>query len=55
MAKDKAGNIWFLSYSGLFKIDTARKITKIPLYEQELQKNNEFPSDIKIDKAGMYG
>ena len=41
MAKEKSGNIWFLSRSGLFRIDTAGKITKIGLMEQELRKNNE--------------
>ena len=52
MARDKTGNIWFISYSGLFKIDTAKKITKVTIMEQELKKNNEFPSDIKIDGNG---
>ncbi len=52
MTKDKAGNIWFLSYSGLFKIDTAKKITKITLMEQELKRNNELASDFKIDNNG---
>jgi signal transduction histidine kinase/ligand-binding sensor domain-containing protein len=52
MAKDKAGNIWVLSYSGLFKIDTEKNITKISLPGQELIKYNEYPSDIKIDKSG---
>ena len=52
MAKDKAGNIWVLSYSGLFKIDAANAITKFHLNENELTKNNEYPSDIKIDNNG---
>ena len=52
MTKDKAGNIWFLSYSGLFKIDTAKNISRITVLDAELKKNNEFASDIKIDSSG---
>ncbi len=52
MARDKAGNIWLLSYSGLFKIDTAKNITKVSLPINGLTKNNEYPSDIKIDGRG---
>jgi signal transduction histidine kinase/ligand-binding sensor domain-containing protein len=52
MVKDKAGNVWVLSYSGLFKIDTAKNITKISIPIHELTKNNEYPSDIKIDNSG---
>ena len=52
MTKDMEGIVWFLCFSGLFKIDTARTITKIPLNEPELKKNNEYPSDIKVDKNG---
>lgn len=52
MTKERSGNIWFLSRSGLFRIDTAGRITRIGLMEQELKKNNEMPADIKIDNHG---
>ncbi|MGN6616223.1 MAG: ATP-binding protein [Ilyomonas sp.] len=52
IAKDKTGNIWVLSFSGLFKIDLAKNITKVLLNIDELKKNNEYPSDLKIDKKG---
>jgi signal transduction histidine kinase/ligand-binding sensor domain-containing protein len=51
MTKDKAGNIWILSFWGLFKIDTARKITKVSLSGIP-KDSNEIPSDIKIDNNG---
>lgn len=52
LTEDKNGNVWVLSYSGLFKIDVASKITKIHAMEQELKKNGEVPTDIKIDNRG---
>lgn len=52
MARDKTGNIWFISYSGLFKIDTARKITRVTAMEQQLKKDNEVAADIKVDDHG---
>jgi signal transduction histidine kinase/ligand-binding sensor domain-containing protein len=52
MTKDKPGNIWFLTYSGLFKIDAAGKIKKIDLLNQVFKKNHEYPTDIKLDKSG---
>ena len=52
MTKEKSGNIWFLSGSGLFRIDTAGKITRIGVMEPEFRKNNEVPADIKVDNHG---
>ena len=52
MAKDKSGNIWFLTTSALFKIDTATRITEIAVMKQAFNKEHEYPTDIKIDKAG---
>jgi signal transduction histidine kinase/ligand-binding sensor domain-containing protein len=52
MTKDNLGNIWVLSYSGLFKIDTKKKLTKINSSLQGLLLKNEYPTDIKFDKAG---
>jgi len=52
MAKERSGNIWVLSRPGLFRIDTAGKIIKTGLMEQEFRKNNEMPTDIKIDNRG---
>jgi signal transduction histidine kinase/ligand-binding sensor domain-containing protein len=54
MTKDKSGNIWFLSYTGLFKIDTKGKLSSMhnSSAEEEGKKNNEGPTDIKFDKDG---
>lgn len=52
MSREKSGNIWILSRSGIFRIDTKRKIIKINQMEQELKKNNEQPEDIKVDSRG---
>ncbi len=54
ITKDKAGNIWVLSYNGLFKIDVNRNLKKIrsQSLEERLKKNVDFPADIKADNAG---
>src|SRR5271170_5396204 len=41
VTKDKQGNIWFLSYSGLFKIDTNRKLHAIHVLDDDLKKNKQ--------------
>ncbi len=48
--KDKQGNIWFLSFSGLFKIDINRQLHSIHVFDADLKKNNQFFSDFKFDK-----
>jgi len=54
ITKDKSGNIWVLSNSGLFKIDTKEKLSRMhnSFLEEEAKKNNEYPTDIKFDKDG---
>ena len=43
MTKDKSGNIWFLSYSGIFKIDTQGKLSKIHSPAEAEFKKTEYP------------
>jgi ligand-binding sensor domain-containing protein len=50
ITKDKAGNIWFLSYSGLFKIDTNGLLSKIHSMDTRLRQDQDSPTDIKFDK-----
>jgi signal transduction histidine kinase/ligand-binding sensor domain-containing protein len=53
ITKDKTGNIWFLSYSGLFKIDIKGKLSRIhSSAEDTFKRNQEYPTDIKFDKEG---
>ena len=54
MVRDQSGNIWCTSVSGLFKIDTNRKLHSVstPGLTRELIVNNEFASDFKFDKDG---
>jgi ligand-binding sensor domain-containing protein len=52
MRKDKDGNIWVMSYGGLFKIDTNRKISKIHSLDGPLKKYDDGPTDIQFDKEG---
>ena len=51
-AKDKKGNICLLSYSGLFKIDTKGKLTKIHSLDEEYSRTHEYLTDINFDKNG---
>jgi hypothetical protein len=50
ITKDEAGNIWFLSYSGLFKIDTNGLLSKIHSMDTRLREDQDSPTDIKFDK-----
>ena len=52
ITKDNSGNVWCLSYSGLLKIDTKGRLTKIRSLDVELRRNNEFPADCVFDKNG---
>jgi len=52
ITKDKTGNIWFLSYSGLFKIDINGKLSAIHLMDDPFKSDTEHPTDIKFDKGG---
>jgi signal transduction histidine kinase/ligand-binding sensor domain-containing protein len=54
IAKDQSGNIWFTSYSGLFKIDSNGKLHRISTsaINKELGINSELPADFKFDKDG---
>ena len=51
-ATDTDGNIWFLDFSGVYKIDTARKITRIPVPTNVVISENEFVNGITIDSSG---
>jgi signal transduction histidine kinase/ligand-binding sensor domain-containing protein len=52
ITKDKTGNIWFLSYSGLFKIDAKGRLVKIHSMDNNFSPKTEYPTDIKFDKEG---
>ncbi len=53
ITKDNTGNIWLLSYSGIFKIDTQGKLSIFhSSAEADFTKNAENPADIKFDKDG---
>ncbi len=52
ITKDNRGNTWVLSYTGIIKIDTNRKLSKIPWLDSAFYKNQEGPSAIQCDKAG---
>jgi len=54
LTKDKAGNIWCMSFSGLFKIDSRGKLTKIHITAlgNEFNLSNEIPTDLKFDNDG---
>jgi signal transduction histidine kinase/ligand-binding sensor domain-containing protein len=53
MTRDKSGNIWFLSHSGLFKIDFRGNLSKIHNASAGLLiQNGEHPTAIKADKYG---
>ena len=54
LTSDKKGNVYFLCYTGFFKIDTDRKLSKIRSIEieKELKNNNEYINDLACDKDG---
>lgn len=51
MTRDSTGNIWILSYSGLFKVDVNRKLSRFYNLDPEFD-NNNYPTDLKFDKEG---
>ncbi|HKB45348.1 MAG TPA: two-component regulator propeller domain-containing protein, partial [Chitinophagaceae bacterium] len=51
ITKDKAGNIWFLSYSGLFEINVKGKLSKIHSMDNSFNAGQEYPTDIRFDKG----
>ncbi len=54
ITKDKTGNIWFLSYNGLYKIDANRNLKKIHFQslEERLKKNSENIFNMEADDEG---
>ena len=50
--KDKTGNIWLLSYNGLYKINTNRKLSKNYTFNKLLNKKQDYAVDLKPDKDG---
>jgi signal transduction histidine kinase/ligand-binding sensor domain-containing protein len=52
LTKDKNGTITMLSYSGLFRIDINRKLSKINPPEKEFTNKTEFGNDVLCDKEG---
>ena len=52
MTNDKFGNVWLLSYSGIFKIDTNRNLSKISALDMSLRKNEEWPTDLECREDG---
>ena len=52
LINDHSGNIWFLSWNGIYRIDSKRKLTKIHIFDTILKKNNDFIQDLKPDTNG---
>ena len=52
LTKDKNGNVWVLSYNGLFKIDKDRQLNRIRYLDKDTEKNKEYLTDVKCDKSG---
>jgi signal transduction histidine kinase/ligand-binding sensor domain-containing protein len=52
ITKDKTGNIWLISNSGIFKIDTKGTLSRISLMDSEFKSNKDFPCDLQFDKEG---
>lgn len=52
LTKDKSGNVWIISWNGLFKIDSSGMLSKIQFLDEEMAQNNEYATDVKSDKQG---
>jgi signal transduction histidine kinase/ligand-binding sensor domain-containing protein len=51
---DNDGNMWLLSYSGLFKIDVNRKLIPIHAFDKvKLIDTADYPTYLKCDKEGL--
>jgi ligand-binding sensor domain-containing protein len=50
IATDKLNNVWFLSFSGIFKIDPKGKLTKYQSLESSIRKQKEFPYYLQADQ-----
>ena len=50
LINDKNGNVYIYSYTGFFKIDTDRKISRVLAPIKELENNNEYVTDFSCDK-----
>jgi len=50
---DPIGNVWFLSYSGLFKIDPNNRLYRIIEWDQLNLNEDEFFYHIRSDNTGM--
>jgi ligand-binding sensor domain-containing protein len=53
LTSDSKGNIWFVSSSGIYKIDKENKLAKIPTFDEEIIKGRSTLNDIKSDKEGV--
>jgi len=52
LISDKSGNVWILSYSGFFKINTAGKLSRLRFYDEEYAKTGDYFTDLKSDTDG---
>jgi signal transduction histidine kinase/ligand-binding sensor domain-containing protein len=52
MDKDQQGNIWGLSMSGIFKIDSESRLTWIHALDAEIFSQKDVPTDLKVDQHG---
>ena len=52
LKKDNSGNIWIISWSGIFKIDKQGKLSRFPLIDKEFSGTNDWPGDMIFDKLG---
>jgi len=52
LTADNKGDIWILSYNGMFKIDSNRQLHSIHSLDSDFKKNKDNPSDMRFDSAG---
>jgi signal transduction histidine kinase/streptogramin lyase len=52
LEEDNAGNIWGLSFSGVFKLDTLGRYQSVKELDQWLRAPNEYYDDFEIDSSG---
>lgn len=52
MTADTGGNIWIITYSGLFKIDTLKQWSRLNNWSRIFTSTKDYPTDIKFGKDG---
>jgi len=52
MTGDAAGNVWIITYTGLYKIDTLRQWSKFNDWNRVFEKTGDFPVNLEFGKDG---